>query len=428
MGLISEDAAHPLCRRPTPLRPGSPVPLASSTAAAGASRATGSPRDQRWPWWPLLPLYPYGRRRTLIRELIPGQVWSFEQLQGVFYVAVPIRMTVVRLRHGLMLYAPVAPTAEVLVALRDLEQRHGPVRSIVLPTSSGLEHKLPVPAMARAFPSAEVWVTPRQWSFPLPLPLAWLGFPAGRTRVLFDQGLPHADQLHWHALGPLDLGLGSFMEAACLHRLSGSLLVCDGLVAIGNLPPEIFDSDPRPLLFHARDRGDEPVEDSAERRLRGWRRLVLFASYLRPERLQVPGWGEVFTQAMGPGLRRADAYFGLYPFRWSEGWEMEFRALVPEGRPVMQVAPVVERLVLPRRRDALLAWLQALAMEAEVRWLVPAHYDAPVPCTAEDLAGLVESIKARAWAPDDGSWSYLAGIDTTLLKLGVVPGEPSQAH
>ena len=57
--------------------------------------------DQSWPWWPLLPLYPYGRRRTLVRELVPGQVWSFEQLQGVFYVAVPIRMTVARLRDGL---------------------------------------------------------------------------------------------------------------------------------------------------------------------------------------------------------------------------------------------------------------------------------------------------------------------------------------
>ena len=66
--------------------------------------------SRAWPWWPLLPLYPYGQRRTLIRELIPAQVWSFEQLQGVFYVAVPIRMTVLRVQGGLMLYAPVPPT------------------------------------------------------------------------------------------------------------------------------------------------------------------------------------------------------------------------------------------------------------------------------------------------------------------------------
>ncbi|MFM7634603.1 MAG: DUF4336 domain-containing protein [Cyanobacteriota bacterium] len=371
-----------------------------------------------------MPLYPYGRRRTLVRELIPGQLWSFEQLQGVFYVAVPIRMTVVRLRHGLMLYAPVAPTAEVVAALRDLEALHGPVLSMVLPTSSGLEHKLPVPAMARAFPRAEVWVTPRQWSFPLPLPLPWLGFPPGRTRVLFEQGLPHGDELRWHALGPLDLGPGCFMEAACLHRASGSLLVCDGLVAIADQPPEIFEADPLPLLFHARERGDEPLVDSPERRLRGWRRLVLFASFLRPERLKLPGWGDVMLQALGPGLRRPSAYFGLYPFRWSDDWEAEYRALVPEGPPVIQVAPVLERLVLPRCRDVLLDWLRTLAAEPDLGWLVPAHYSAPLSCSSQALDQLAAAIEARPWAPDGGSWSYLAGIDSTLLRLGVVPADP----
>ena len=35
-----------------------------------------TPEHQHWPWWPLLPLYPYGRRRTLVRELIPGQILS----------------------------------------------------------------------------------------------------------------------------------------------------------------------------------------------------------------------------------------------------------------------------------------------------------------------------------------------------------------
>ena len=106
--------------------------------------STRSIADQRWNWWPLLPLYPYGRRRTLVRELIPDQLWSFEQLQGVFYVAVPIRMTVARVPGGLMLYAPVPPTREVLQALnpggtclglripscelsRELLQRTGPL-------------------------------------------------------------------------------------------------------------------------------------------------------------------------------------------------------------------------------------------------------------------------------------------------------------
>ena len=57
-----------------------------------------------------------------------------------------------------------------------------------------------------------------------------------RTRVLFEQRLPHPDELHWEPLGPPHLGLGTFMEGTCLHRASGSVLVTDALVAIGRQP------------------------------------------------------------------------------------------------------------------------------------------------------------------------------------------------
>ena len=50
--------------------------MGSVVAGAGAN-----PADQHWGFWPLLPLYPYGRRRTLFSELISGQLWSLEQLQ-----------------------------------------------------------------------------------------------------------------------------------------------------------------------------------------------------------------------------------------------------------------------------------------------------------------------------------------------------------
>ena len=376
--------------------------------------------DQRWPWWPLLPLYPYGRRRTLVRELIPDQLWSFEQLQGIFYVAVPIRMTVARVRGGLMLYAPVAPTAELLGYLRDLEQRHGPVRSIVLPTASGLEHKLPVPAMARAFPDAQVWVTPGQWSFPLQLPLAWLGFPSARTRVLGEQGFPHAEELQWLSLGPIDLGLGRFHELTCLHRPSGALLLTDALVAIPAEPPPLFDLDPTPLLFHARDRGDQPLSDTPQQRRRGWRRLALFASFLRPEALEVPSLSQLLGQAFAPGCRNPRSYFGLYPFHWRASSDEAFRALSP-GR--LQVAPVLERLVFPRAQAVVLRWLEQLVELTELRWVVPAHYDAPVPLGADGVRDLLEQIRQRNWAPEQGDWAYLARIDALLLRSGVVPAE-----
>jgi hypothetical protein len=395
------------------------LPVADSAANA---------RRQRWPWWPLLPLYPYGRRRTLVRELLPGRLWSFEQLQGVWYVAVPIRMTVLRLQEGgLLLYAPVAPTAEVLEQLRALEASHGPVRTIVLPTSSGLEHKLPVPAMARAFPQTQVWVTPRQWSFPLRLPLAWLGFPAGRTRVLLEQGLPHCDQLDWCPLGPLDLGLGTFMEMACLDRASGALLITDAMVRIPSDPPALFDLDPTPLLFHARERGDEPLLDSPERRYRGWQRLVLFANFLRPAPLDVSSPGEILGDCLAPGCRGPRAHFGLYPFRWRPGWQEEATALMASEPAGLQVAAVLERLVFPRQRATLVRWIRQLAALGTLHWLIPAHYEAPVACTNDDLLALADRLEARDWAPSEGAWAFLAGIDRRLVNLGLVPSQGEEA-
>ncbi|MFM7674833.1 MAG: DUF4336 domain-containing protein [Synechococcus sp.] len=377
--------------------------------------------EQHWPWWPLLPLYPYGRRTTLVRELIKDQVWSFEQLQGVYYVAVPIRMTVLRLQHGLLLYAPVAPTRQVQRALAELEERWGPVRTIVLPTSSGLEHKLPLPALARAFPQAEVWVSERQWSFPLSLPLGWLGFPPERTRILGAEGYPHPGELEWCSLGPLDLGLGTFLEVACLHRASGSVLLTDALVSIGAEPPELFAADPTPLLFHARELGDEPLADSPEARARGWKRLVLFASYLRPASVTVPPLPQVLRRSLAPGLRSARAHFGFYPFAWQAGWEQEFEALSRSGSDPLTVAPVLERLVFPRSREALVTWLQQLARWPELRWLIPAHYEAPVACSPELLETTAQSLVERTWAPEEGPWELLAGIDRQLVRLGVVP-------
>ena len=78
----------------------------------GDLRATEgiSAEDQSWPWWPLLPLYPYGRRATHFEELIPGQIWSLEQLQGIYYVAVPVRLTVAKVPGGLMLINPLPPS------------------------------------------------------------------------------------------------------------------------------------------------------------------------------------------------------------------------------------------------------------------------------------------------------------------------------
>jgi len=385
------------------------------------------PSRQRWPWWPLLPLYPYGRRPTLIRELVPGRVWSFEQLHGVWYVAVPIRMTVLKVEGGLMLYSPLPPTAEVLHGVRALEQHHGPVLSIILATASGLEHKLPAPALSRAFPAASLWISEHQWSFPLSLPSAWLGFDPRRTRLLGSSSGPHAEQLEWIPLGPLNLGLGTFHEVACFDRASGCLLVTDALVGIPPSPPGVFELDPRPLLFHAREHGYEPMEDSVERRLKGWKRIVLFANFLRPQDVAVLPLPALISNALSTTSRTSENHFGLFPFQWAPDWEQSAdRFMTPqEQAQPFRLAPILERLVFVRSQTVFLDWLTTLSRCEGLSALVPCHYDAPIPICNTDLLSYRQSIESAPWAPSTASWQQLARIDSILLNLGLVPvGDP----
>ena len=76
-----------------------------------------------------------------------------------------------------------------------------------------LKHKLPVPAMAQAFPWAQLWVTPGQWSFPLSLPPSWLGFPPGQTM----SGAQSVQEKAPNSIGPA----ATWICALELERLQG---------------------------------------------------------------------------------------------------------------------------------------------------------------------------------------------------------------
>src|ERR687886_2752845 len=226
------------------------------------------PGDLSWPFWPVVPLYPYGRRRTLREEVVKDTVWTFDQLQGILYVVVPIRMTVVKLEAGgLLVYAPIAPTKECIRLVKELEAKHGEVKYIILPTASGLEHKVFVGPFARQFPASQVFVTANQWSYPVNLPLGWLGFPTKRTQVLPESSgdAPFGDEFDYEVLS-INLGRGSFEEVALLHKRSRTLLLTDSVLSVPEKPPEIVQLDPYPLLFHARDNAFDVVEDSEANR------------------------------------------------------------------------------------------------------------------------------------------------------------------
>lgn len=382
-----------------------------------------SRKDIFWSLWPLVPIYPYGQRQTIRREIVKDAVWTFEQIQGIFYVVVPIRMTIIKLEAGgLLVYAPVAPTRECLRLVKELVAQHGEIKYIILPTISGIEHKVFVGPFAQKFPTAEVFVAPDQWSFPLNLPLSWLGLPGKRTQILPPDSnqTPFAHQLEIAILETIDLRAGQFSEVALFDKRSRTLLVTDSLVAIPPTPPAIVEQDPYPLLFHARENALEPIVDSPANRIKGWQRICLFAMYFQPTVLTVPQWSRVFRNAFSAPAKSRKAYFGLYPFKWREDWQQCFNSLSRDGR--LLVAPILQSLILNRDRQAALNWVDKLA-SWNLQQIIPCHFAAPIIITnGQQLRQSFAFLEANFddLLPQE-DFKTIQQIDHYLSRLGIIP-------
>jgi hypothetical protein len=387
-------------------------------------------QDFRWRFWFTLPLYPYGKRRTIRQEVVPDTIWTFDQIQGIFYVTVPIRMTVVKLEQGgLLVYAPVAPTPECIHLVKELVATHGDVKYIILPTISGLEHKVFVGPFARQFPAAQVFIAPHQWSFPLNLPLSWLGFPAKRTHELPQDSskAPFADEFDYATLGPIELGPGKFEEVAMLHRRSHTLLVTDSVLSVPEDPPAVVQLDPYPLLFHAKDSPVEPIQDTEANRRKGWQRIALFAFYFQPNALEVAETWRSLRDALKAPDRSRKAFFGWFPFQWKQDWKRSFDALRGDGR--LFVAPILQTLILNRAPQETLDWANQIA-----RWnfqrIIPCHLDAPIQATPaqfrQAFAFLEQSVTedssvSHSVALPEEDLEFLKELDKTLSKTGITP-------
>ncbi len=391
-----------------------------------------NPKDFSWGLWPVVPLYPYGRRQTIRKEVVKDTVWNFDQIQGIFYVVVPIRMTVVKLEAGgLLIYAPVAPTPECIRLVNELVAEHGNVKYIILPTISGIEHKVFVGPFARYFPTAQVFVAPHQWSFPLNLPLSWLGLPPKRTQVLPEDSskTPFADEFDYAMLGPIELGPGRFAEVAFFHKRSHTLLVTDSVLSIPEDPPAIALLDPYPLLFHAKDDATDIVADIQVNRRKGWQRISLFALYFQPNALNIRQWSQVLQDALKTSERSKKAYFGLYPFKWHPDWQRSFDALRGNGR--LFVAPILQTLILNRAPKETIDWAEKVA-SWDFQWIIPCHFDSPIKAQAHQFrqafsflekqpavsAGLFSS---SSYPLPEEDFKLLKEINTGLNKFGIVP-------
>ncbi len=376
--------------------------------------------DWNWPWWPIVPLYPYGQRRTLAREIVPDRLWIFEQIQGIFYVVVPIRMTIVRLEtEGLLVYAPIAPTPECLRSVMALVEKFGDVRYIVFPTASGLEHKIFVAPFARKFPQAKLLVVPHTWSFPVNLPLSWLGLNREQIQILepelrSQKVLPR--EFDFSILGSISLGLGDFAEVALFHAPSRSLLVTDALVSIPFDPPEVVQLYPYPLLFHARDFATETIEDTPENRRKGWQRIALFAFYFQPHNLKVLPVRQSLSLALQSPDRSRHNYFGFLPWQWTEQWQRSFLDLHQQG--AVQVAPILQTLILNRNPQSVDRWLREIS-QWPIERLIAAHLTAPISTTPTQLRQAFAFLHEPP--PPKPDFAFLQTLNDRFTRWGITP-------
>jgi Domain of unknown function (DUF4336) len=391
----------------------------------GQGEGANDRRDWSWRFWFTVPLYPYSQRRTLRAEVVKDRIWTFDQLQGILYVAVPIRMTIVRLDEGgLLVYAPVAPTAECIRLVRELETQWGAVKYIVLPTISGLEHKVFVGPFARKFPLVQVYVAPQQWSFPVNLPLSWLGFPIGRTHVLPEESweAPFGSQFDYAILQPIRLGIGTFGEVAFLERRSQTLLVTDTVLVVPEEPPAIVQLNSDALMFHAKDHALDSVEDNAATRRKGWQKITLFAFYFRPSAMEPVELGDAVKEARNAPDRSRKAYFGLFPFRWREDWQRSFEALRGGGR--LLVAPILQTLILNRSPQETLDWADRIS-----RWqfqrIIPCHFESPIRATPQEFRQAFSFLEKRSSSGTHSlvaeDFELLKAIDEGLVRRGITP-------
>lgn len=391
-------------------------------------------------------------RATVRRELVPDRIWSFEQVQGLIYVHVPVRMVVVKLDSGgLFAYSTVAPTDECLRLLSELEAAHGPLRHILLPTSA-LEHKYFAGAFAGARPDAQLWVAPFQYSFPLDLPLVLQGFPSG-TRVLPlpSGGLEEGEQPEWaaqlpyKALGPIKERVGGFQEVVCYDSATRTLLVTDLIVSVPEDPPEVVRvNDERALRFHSRDSPADSAEATAEALRVGWRKICLFALYFQSSPLEVasppdgtPGGALRFLESAFPAEvpkeARALGWNGFIAWSWRPEWRRAFDALRAGGAPL--VPPIIQVAILNREPETVLRFVEEVADAFSFTRIVPCHFDAPVKATPAQWREAFNFLRrspiggrwgrrARAEQPD-ADLAFLRSFEQGLVRAGSIrPPKP----
>lgn len=334
------------------------------------------------------PLGPFLQRRTIRKEIEKGRIWTFEQEQALGFssVATNTRMTVIKLKSGgLWVHAPIAPTEECIQLLRELD---APVEYIVLPTFA-YEHKIFVGPFSRKFPRAQVWVAPRQWSWPINLPVQLFGI--FKPKIIRDDNYsaPWADEIDQKVLS-CPVGIGPYVEVAFFHKKSKTLLVTDAVIYVSERPPEVvgreslLDAAKNGLAVRILSAGrkipDDPIVDDDATRQRGWERMVLQILFLGPSDLLEP----------------------------QQSFATMSRKLI--------VSPIVKTLVFSKEPERVKDWVDRIVKDWKFKFIIPCHFSAPIPAEGRDLRIAFEFLNDLLPEAQEKSPAFAFSLATIFSK------------
>ncbi|KAH7554517.1 hypothetical protein JRO89_XS12G0230100 [Xanthoceras sorbifolium] len=381
------------------------------------------------------PLGPFFNRRTIRTEAVKGCIWLFEQEQALGFssVSTNIRMTVIKLKSGgLWVHAPIAPTKECIQLVKELG---APVEYIVLPTFA-YEHKIFVGPFSRKFPRAQIWVAPRQWSWPLNLPLEFFGIFRAKTLKDEDLSTPWADEIEQKVLSSPEVGIGPYVEVAFYHKRSRTLLVTDAVIFVPIKPPECISKESLlasaknglavKILSKGKEVPQEPVVDNKLNRQKAHADAKKKKQKLNKTGFLLKGWERMVLQILFLGPSNL----------------LEPNASFAQMSQKLIVSPIVKTLVFSKVPEKVRDWIDRIARDWRFRRIIPAHFAAPINASRSDfltafgflddllgeryvtrpsLSLLFTSLMGKAasyFPPDD--MKTLSSLDQFLVSVGAV--------
>ena len=333
---------------------------------------------------------------------------------------------------GLWIHNPLAPTPQLISYIRELEAQHGPVRHVVLGTVA-LEHKATLGPFSQYFSKATVWIQPGQWSFPVQIPIEYLGVVQNddKLRILPSSQYLHGEKtldqelssikerryryeakktpappewavdIDYEMLEPLRFqSVGAYSETAFFHKPTKALVVTDCVCSVTKDPPKVIQEDPRALLFHARDSIDDIVVDDVATRQKGWRRMVQFGLVFFPSQIDVVPFGRAISESakIDPSMKtlgEGAVPGALYPWTWHDNDAdlANFNAISQKGK--LFCPPILTKLILDREPEKTLEWVDRITKRFDFTHVIPGHLNNYVKVDTKEFSKAFDPLRSR---------------------------------